>query len=146
MSSAHCEREDELLDALTRGFVGAELETHIASCTSCSELQLVAGALLEDRVAAIAEASVPSAGAMLWRMRVRARNEAESRARQSLLIGQASTLLIAIGMVVAFFHTQLASLAHHLDAILGIGTPFLLVAATWLLIAPIAGWVAIRQK
>ena len=31
-----CIRESELLDALGRGFVGDELNGHVASCESCT--------------------------------------------------------------------------------------------------------------
>lgn len=146
MSAERCPREDELLDALGRGFVGAELETHVAACTSCSELRIVAHALLDDRAHAMTEAPVPSAGTMWWRMRVRQRQEAEARARQSLLIGQAVTLTIAFALVIAFFGTDLAVTLRHLIATIRLSTPLLLALATWILLAPIAGWVAIRQK
>ena len=54
-----CARENELLDALGRGYVGSELGAHIASCTACTELRAVAGALLDDRAHAVAAAHVP---------------------------------------------------------------------------------------
>jgi predicted anti-sigma-YlaC factor YlaD len=146
MSADRCHREDELLEALGRSFVGPELESHVASCTACGELRLVAGALLDDRTQAMMEAPVPSSGTMWWRMRVRHRQELESRARRSLLIGQAATLLVAIGLVISFFGADLATEARQLLSTIRISTPLLLIAATWLLAVPIAGWVAIRQK
>jgi len=141
-----CHREEELLEALERGFVGAELEAHVASCRSCSELRVVAGALLDDRAQAIMEAPVPSAGTMLWRMRVRQRQEAEATARRSLLIGQAVTLTIAIALVMSFFGTDLVIAVRDAIATIRLSTPLLLALATWILGAPIAGWVALRQK
>jgi len=148
MKSERCEREDELLDALRRGFAGTELEEHAASCASCSELRLVAGALLDDRADAVASAEVPTAGAMLWRMRVRARRDAESRARRSLLLGHAATLAVAIALAAIFFGPTLATAAsqlfHHPPAALH--TPLLVVIATSLLLAPLAGWAVVRGK
>ena len=146
MSAERCQREDELLESLGRNFVGPELESHVAACTSCSELRLVAGALLDDRVQAISEAHVPSSGTMWWRMRVRFRLEMEARARRSLYIGQAATLLVAIALVVSFFGSDVAAEVRQLVATVHISTPLLLIAATWALAVPIAGWVAIRQK
>ena len=97
MSDANaCPREDELLDALGAGFIGDELESHITTCTACGELRLVAGALLGERVQAVTEAALPSSGTMLWRMQMRRRQEAQSAARRSLLIGQAVTLAAAL--------------------------------------------------
>ena len=138
----NCEREHELLDALTRGFVGPELETHLAACPSCNELRMVAGALLDDRADAIAAAAVPPSGAMLWRIRTRSRAEVAAKSRRWLLIGQAATLLIAVTLIALFFGAELASVARHFAPT----TPLLIAFATWLLLAPIAGWVAIRQK
>jgi hypothetical protein len=146
MIEQQCPREDELLDALARGFVAPELDEHATSCLSCSELRVVAGALLDDKAVAIAEAPVPSAGTMWWRLRVRHRHEAVERARRSLLIGQAMTLAIAITLVASFFGRDVASALRDLFATIRLSTPLLLALATWVLIAPIAGWVAIRQK
>lgn len=141
-----CPREHELLDALGRAYVGAELESHVASCASCSELRLVAGALLDDRAAAMTEAPVPSAGTMWWRMRVRHRHEIEATARRTLLIGQAATLLIALVLVVAFFGGDVAFAVQHLIATIRVSTPLLFALAAYVLLAPIAGWAALRQK
>lgn len=146
MSAERCHREDELLESLGRNFMGPELESHLAACTACSELRLVAGALLDDRVQAMTEAHVPSSGTMWWRMRVRLRLEMEARARRSLYLGQAATLLVAIGLVVSFFGSDLAVEVRELVATVNLSTPLLLIAATWALAVPIAGWVAIRQK
>jgi predicted anti-sigma-YlaC factor YlaD len=141
-----CQREDELLDALGRGYVSVELDEHVASCTSCSELRLVAGALLDERSQAIVEATVPSAGTIWLRMQIRQRQEAQARARQSLLIGQAVTLSVTIALVISFFGLDLAWGVRDLIASIRLSTPLFLLLATWLLITPIAGWVAIRQK
>lgn len=141
-----CRREDELLEALERGFVGAELEEHAASCASCRELRTVAGAVLGDRRQAVIEAPIPSAGTMVLRMRLRHRQESEATARRSLFIGQAATLAVAIALVISFFGTNAAIEVRSLIATIRVSTPLLLTIATWSLVAPIAGWVAIRQK
>lgn len=146
MNETLCHREDELLAALARGLVGAELTEHVASCSSCSELQLLASALLDDRHAAVAEAPVPAAGTMWWRMRVRQRHEAQATARRSLLIGQAATLLIALTVVGAVFGEAVVSGMRTLFDNLHLSTPLLLALATSALLLPIGGWVAVRQK
>ena len=141
-----CEREDELLDALGAGYVGAELESHAASCVSCTELRSVAGALLDDRAMAMMEAPVPSSGTMWWRMRLRQRQEAAATAQRSLLIGQAVTLAVAITLLVSFFGNEVAVGVRDAVATIRVSTPVLLAIATSLLAAPIAGWVAVRGK
>lgn len=141
-----CPREDELLDALGRGFLGDELTAHAAACASCSELHLVAGALLDERTGAIADAPIRSSGTMWWRMQLRRRHDAVARARRSLLIGQAATLLVAVTLVVAFFGRDITAGVRELIATMHVSTPLLLVLAAWALAAPIAGWVVVRQK
>jgi hypothetical protein len=141
-----CPREDELLAALGAGFIGEELESHIRTCAVCSELRLVAGALLDERVQAVTEAALPSSGTMLWRMQVRRRQEAQSTARRSLLIGQAVTLAAAVALVFTLLGGTLAGEAVNVIASIKLSTPLLLAVAAWLLAAPIAGWVLLRQK
>ena len=145
MSRPPCEREGELLSALGRGFVAAELEAHAADCPACGELRLVAGALLDERVQAIAEAPVPAAGTMWWRMRVRQRQEAAARARRSLLVGQAATLAIALALVVSFFGGEVADGLRHMAATVRLGTPLLVALAAGAVLVPLAGWAALRQ-
>jgi predicted anti-sigma-YlaC factor YlaD len=146
MNAERCRREDDLLDALGRGFIGAELAAHADECPSCDELRLVAGALLEDRASAIADAPVPSAGTMLWRMQMRRRREAQATARRTLLVGQAVTLVVALSLVVSLFGADLAAGIREVAATIRLSTPLLLALATCVLAAPIAGFVAIRQK
>jgi len=92
------------------------------------------------------EAPVLPSGTMWWRVRARHRQEAEATARRSLLIGQGVTLAMAMALVISFFGSDVAFAVRHLIATIRLSTPLLLVLATWILIAPIAGWVAIRQK
>ncbi len=147
MSQAHtCPREDELLEALGAGFVGEELESHLVTCAACGELRLVAGALLDERVQAVTEAALPSSGTMLWRIEMRRRQEAQAAARRSLLIGQAVTLAVAVVLVFTLLGGPLAGEAVNVIASIQLSPPLLLAVAIWLLAAPIAGWMLIRQK
>ena len=147
MSNANaCPREDELLDALGAGFIGEELEAHITTCAACRELRLVAGALLDERVQAVTEAALPSSGTMLWRIQMRRRQEAQSTARRSLLIGQAVTLAAALVLVFTLLGGTLVGEAVNVITSIKLSPPLLLAVAIWLLAAPIAGWLLIRQK
>ena len=146
MNIDRCHREDELLDCLGRGFVGPELEAHIGTCPACNETRLVASALLDERIQAVAEASVPSSGTMLFRMQMRYRQEAQATARRSLVIGQAATLMIAIVLVASVFGAEIAVGARQVIGSIPFSTHVLIAIATWILLAPIAGWVAIKQK
>lgn len=146
MMIERCEREDELLDALGRGWVGEELAAHVADCDACSELQLVAGALLHEQSAAIREAAVPSSATMWWRMQMRRRHDAAAAARRSLYVGQAATLAIAIALALGFLGADLIVEVKDVIATIRFSTPLLAALTMWLLAAPIAGYVAIRQK
>jgi predicted anti-sigma-YlaC factor YlaD len=141
-----CPREDELLDTLGAGFIGDELESHIATCEACRELRLVAGALLDERVQAVTEAALPSSGTMLWRMQMRRRQEAQSAARRSLLIGQAVTLAAAVVLVFLLLGGTLVGEAVNVIASIKLNPLLLLAVAIWLVAVPIAGWMLIRQK
>lgn len=145
-NTSTCPREDELLDALGAGFIGEELESHIATCEACGELRLVAGALLDERVQAVTEAALPSSGTMLLRMQMRRRQEAQAAARRSLLIGQAVTLAAAVVLVFLLLGSHLAGEVVNVIASIRLSPLLLLAVAIWLVAAPIAGWVLLRQK
>jgi predicted anti-sigma-YlaC factor YlaD len=146
VNADRCPREGELLDAFALGYVGPELEEHAAACASCRELHVVAAALRGERAQAITEAPVPSAAAMRFRMQIRLRQEAQAAARRWLLAGQAATLMIAAALIASFFGVDVATRAREVIAAVRLSTPLLVLLATWLLLAPIAGYVAIRQK
>jgi hypothetical protein len=90
--------------------------------------------------------SLPSSGTMLWRMQMRRRQEAQSAARRSLLIGQAVTLAAAVTLVFTLLGGTLAGEVVNVIASIRLSPPLLLAVAAWLLAAPIAGWVLLRQK
>ncbi len=146
MKGEICHRENELLDALGAGFVGDELSSHVVVCVSCSELRTVAGALLDESAVAMAEAHVPSSGTMWWRMQIRKRQDAQSRAQRSLIVGQAATLLIALALVATLFGSEVVIGVREIFATIRLSTPLVIALATWVLLAPVAGWIALRQK
>ena len=143
---APCPRETELLTALQRGFLGTDLEAHARDCASCRELHLVAAALLVERATAVAEAPVPSAGTMWWRLQMRHRRDAQATARRSLLVGQALTLAVALALLVSLFGTEAVQGLREMIAAVRLSTPLLLAFGALLLLAPIGGWIAVRGK
>jgi VIT1/CCC1 family predicted Fe2+/Mn2+ transporter len=143
---ASCPREVELLTALGRGFLAPDLAAHVQQCACCSELHLVAGALLDERTTAVAEAPVPSAGSIWWRLQMRHRREAQATARRTLLVGQAVTLGVAMVLLLTLFGSEVVHAVRHVVAAVRLSTPLLLALVTLLLLAPIGGWLATRQK
>jgi hypothetical protein len=83
---------------------------------------------------------------MWWRVRMREQREVQAKARRSLLVGQAATLAIAMVLIAALLGAELAVNVREVAASIRLSTPLLLALTAWLLFAPIAGWVAIRQK
>jgi hypothetical protein len=77
---------------------------------------------------------------------MRYRQEAQATARRSLVIGQAATLMIAIVLVGGLFGADIAVGARQVIAAIPFGTQVLIAVATWILLAPIAGYVAVKQK
>jgi hypothetical protein len=144
--AAPCPREEELLAALARGFLDADLRGHLDACAPCRELRLVAGALLDERAAAMREAPVPGAGTMWWRMQLRHRQEARAAARRALFVGQAATLAVAAALLLALFGAELAHGTRQVLAAIRLSTPVLFALAVLALLAPIGGWLAVRQK
>jgi len=144
--SERCPREAEVLGGLGRGFLGLDLEAHLRDCEPCRELHLVAGALLTERAEAIAEAPVPSAGTMWWRMRLRHRQEAQATARRALLVGQALSLAVALALLLSLLGPGVLHGLRQLFADARLGALLLLAVVTLLVAVPIGGWLALRGK
>lgn len=83
---------------------------------------------------------------MLWRMQMRRRQEAQSAARRTLLIGQAVTLAAALVLVFLLLGGNLLGEAVNVIASIQLSPPLLLAVAIWLVAAPIAGWVLMREE
>jgi hypothetical protein len=80
MSRVECVREQEVLDAITAGRwpdrLGEELAAHVASCSICADLGIVAQAFSADYQDALSHVRLPSAGLVWWRAELRARQDA----------------------------------------------------------------------
>jgi hypothetical protein len=79
-----CNREQDVLDALSSGRMD-ELREHLANCTDCADLALVAGAFLNEEVE---PAHLPSASFLWWKSKLRARRESEAKAIQPVLVAE----------------------------------------------------------
>src|SRR5207237_7087672 len=81
----------------------AELRAHVDACASCRELALVAGNVLTDANAAMREASIPSSGAMWWRIQRRTHAEAARSASRLITFVQigsiAAVAIVAIALL-----------------------------------------------
>jgi hypothetical protein len=108
-----CNREAELLDLLRRGswpLAGdPELHEHVQECRRCSEVLLVAQALLASRAATDAASPLPDPGILWWRAAIRRRSAAVERMNQPLAGAQGFALVLAALTLLGLIVTQ----AHH---------------------------------
>jgi hypothetical protein len=167
--SLFCAREPEVLDAVASGRLsrqhGAEsnLFAHIAECDSCRDLADVTQALFEEQEAAWAEPAVPTADVVWLRAQLRARAEATRLASRPVAIVQAIGVACAAGAIAGVVGsgvwwlrswatwlseaaTVLATGPSSIDmmglAVRGV----LLAAAVWLVLAPVAVYLAATDE
>jgi hypothetical protein len=103
MRDLACPREQEVLDALQSGRM-SELREHLAECSDCADLALVAGFLQheneivqqelsggESKALALdgaGEVHLPSASFLWWKSKLRARREAQEKVLQPVRIAE----------------------------------------------------------
>jgi hypothetical protein len=99
-----CDREEDVLDALTSGRwperVDRELLSHVANCSICSDVVDVASAVLEVRANEPVEARIPSSAVMWWRAQMRARQEAAREAARPITVAQVVASIAAIVLMI----------------------------------------------
>ena len=171
--SLFCAREPEVLDAVAsgrlsrRGDNGAadvkEVRAHVAACASCRDLADVTQALFEEREEAWLEPDVPTANVVWLRAQLRARAEAARLASRPIAIAQAVGLACAVGAMAGVVGTGvwwLRSWATWLsEAAMVVATApssfemiglavrgMLLAAAVWLVLAPVAVYLAATDE
>jgi hypothetical protein len=102
MRIVECPREPDVLDAIASARwphrTPPELADHIASCSICAEVAMVAAAIRDDHDGAWTDVNVPSSGRVWWRAEMRTRQEAVRRASRPLAIAQAVAVLFAVAL------------------------------------------------
>lgn len=102
MSRHNCHHEDALLAFLIESPCAplpAALQAHVARCGACRELHAVASAIGCDRVEALADVRVPSAGQVWWRAELRARHEAAARATRPITLAAGIAAACLLGLL-----------------------------------------------
>jgi hypothetical protein len=99
MTLRPCPHEPELKALLDAGqwpqAAPAELRSHAASCSACSNLALLTTAFRAERAAASAAAQLPPPGLLWWRAQLRRRNQAIERISRPILGAQLFALVTA---------------------------------------------------
>lgn len=163
---AGCCREQDVLDALASerwpDRAGDDLRAHAAGCQYCTDLIVSVGPLLADRVDLSDEGHLPSSGVMWWRAQMRARQEATREAARPITIAQivgfaCVTVLaaVAIAWISPVMRAWATESAYNVVAVVtaiemrGVfvsqGWVLLLMAAVWLVLAPLAIYFAVAE-
>jgi hypothetical protein len=166
VKTVDCCREQDILDALASGRwpdrVADDLRTHAADCQFCGDLIASVGPLLSDRVDLSSAGHLPSSGVMWWRAQMRARQEATREAARPITIAQivgfacvAVLAAVAIAWVSPVMRTWAVEWTLNLVAAVGAiemrgpfvsqGWVVLLMAAVWLVLAPLAIYFAVAE-
>lgn len=152
-----CPREADIVAAVRAGrwpgHADASLRAHVATCAVCEEVAGVA-VLFDDAFEAEAAATgtLPAAGQVWWRARVRARAEAARRAARPVLAAQALAAACAIGLVAAVLSYLLPSMTRTAGALLApiasmeFGAIAYAVVGAWLILAPVAVYFAVARE
>lgn len=162
---AECPCEVEVVDAISAGRwpdrIGAPLAAHVASCEGCRDLARVVTALAVERDAAWEESvMLPSADVVWFRAQSRARAEAVRQASHPIAVLQAlgfacaaAVISVMIGAVAWWVWTRAdwltalpasAPLAFDTMGFAVRGT--LLAIALWLVLAPVAVYIAAADE
>jgi len=147
----NCTREPELLETIEAGrwpeACGDDLRTHVASCTDCNELALVAHDLLTDANATMREAALPSSGAMWWRLQRRAHADAMRKASRTIAAVQIGSV-IAFALIAILFFGGFTAIEHALHGVtLPVSLPLIVTAiAACVTLAPAAVYYAITEE
>jgi hypothetical protein len=107
MRRVECEFEPEVLAATLQSRwpdrVDAELRAHVATCTICSDVVAIAGAMDDAREEMRACATVPDSGRVWWLAQLRARREAAEAAGRPITAVQVIAFACAVGLLGACF-------------------------------------------
>jgi len=109
-----CAREGDVLDLIAIGQwpsrANRDLVDHVATCERCTDLAVVAAAILDLRGADEAAGRVPDGGLVWYRAQLRAREAAVVRAARPLLVAQIAALVLVVGALAVWASGQADSL------------------------------------
>jgi hypothetical protein len=167
-----CHWEEDVLDALAAGQwpnrCPRDVRAHVESCAMCTDLVHVAGAFQVDHDVAWREARVPPSSVVWWRAQLRAREDAARSAARPLGFIQGVAATVAVWLVITLlravpppmFAAWRAAARQLVPAVtftladvvsvfqLGGMAPIVILCllATWLLVAPLAIYLAVGDE
>jgi hypothetical protein len=151
-----CSREADVVAAVRAGRWPGQaddgLRAHVATCVVCEDVAGVAVIFEALEAEAAATGTLPVAGQVWWRARVRARAEAARRAARPVLAAQALAAACAVGLVAAVLSYLLPSMTRTAGALLApiasmeFGAVAYAVVGAWLILAPVAVYFAVARE
>lgn len=104
-----CEREDVLTEVIRDGrwpsLGDSELAQHVRGCASCTDLVVVATAIVEEQQRAMKSVSVPAPGAAWWRVQRRAAAERVRAANRAMFAVQVTSCAVVLGLALTVVGT-----------------------------------------
>lgn len=106
MTPSDCEFASDVLSAVLEARwparTDAGLVAHVAGCTICSDITLIAGAIQDSRGETGAPAVIPDSGRTWWLAQRRARLEDAEMANRPIKAAQAVALVCAVALLCAY--------------------------------------------
>ncbi|HEX6158614.1 MAG TPA: hypothetical protein VF111_00515 [Thermoanaerobaculia bacterium] len=153
-----CEREDELTEVIRDGrwpsLGDSELARHARSCAACTDVVIVATAIVEDQQRAVKAASVAAPGTAWWRVQRRAAAETMRAANRTVVAVQTLSCLAALTIALTLvgstgqWRSWLQALVRYVtfDGVqLANVAPLALALVTCVTLAPVAIYVALQR-
>ena len=163
-----CVRAADVLAAMTIGpasqLSDEELLSHVESCESCREMVTVVSALRGERDRVRRTTTVPSAGLVWWRARLRQRQQAALTATAPVTAVHAAAIVAVVALVVVLVSSVapfvgmpslsgfMPSTASFVEASRSLTTEFpllpygvMLGGTAWLILGPVALYFAFRK-
>jgi hypothetical protein len=138
-----CGREPEIVGMITAGgehdALADELTQHLHDCADCRDAAAVASAVRSEREAAWHDA-VPTADIVWFRAQLKARAEAAEFAARPVFVVHALAAACLVGVVAGVIGTM-----GTFDIASVLGRGILLAFAVWLVMAPIAVYLAATE-
>ncbi|HLY62903.1 MAG TPA: hypothetical protein VKV95_19330 [Terriglobia bacterium] len=105
MQDYYCENERAVLEAVESGrwpqACGAELRAHVAQCSICADVLLVAKTLQHENQWVQTEVELPAAGLVWWKAQMRAQREAATRAAEPIrMVEKAAGIFGIVSLIV----------------------------------------------
>lgn len=100
-----CDQETALLEAILAGRwpegCESDLRAHVAQCSICADVALVAQTLHREHDGARAVVAVPAAGLVWWKAQMKARREAVKRASEPIALVESAAGIFGVAALVA---------------------------------------------